>query len=36
MQEVRSDGFDRLDQHEAASAEPSIGPLPLVETELPK
>ena len=36
MQEVRSDGFDRLDPHEAARAEPSIGPLPLVEPELPK
>jgi hypothetical protein len=36
MQEVRSDGFDRLDPHEAARAEPSIGPLPLVEPELPQ
>ncbi len=35
MQEVRSDGFDRLDPLEAARAEPSIGPLPLVEPELP-
>jgi hypothetical protein len=35
MQKVRSDGFDRLDPLETARAEPSIGPLPLVEPELP-
>jgi hypothetical protein len=36
MQEVRSDGFDRLDPLEAARPEPSIGPLPLLEPELPQ
>ena len=36
MQEVRADGFDRPDPLEAARAEPFIGPLPLVEPELPQ
>ena len=36
MQEVRADGFDRLDPLETAHAEPSLGPLPLVEPELPQ
>lgn len=35
MQEVRADGFDRPDPLEAARPEPAIGPLPLVEPELP-
>jgi hypothetical protein len=35
MQKVRADGFDRLDQLEAARAEPTIGPLPLPEPEFP-
>ena len=35
MQKVRADGFDRLDPLEAARAEPTVGPLPLPEPELP-
>jgi hypothetical protein len=35
MQKVRSDGFDRLDPPEVARAEPTIGPLPLLQPELP-
>ena len=35
MQKVRSDGFDRLDPHEAVRAEPIIGPLPLLQPEFP-
>ena len=35
MQEVRSDGHDRLDPHEAVRAEPTIGPLPLLQPEFP-
>jgi hypothetical protein len=35
MQEVRSDGFDRLDPPEAARAEPTLGPLPLLQPESP-
>ena len=35
MQKVRADGFDRLDPLEAARAEPTVGPLPLLEPELP-
>jgi hypothetical protein len=36
MQEVRADGFDRLDPLGAASADPTIGPLPVLEPELPQ
>jgi hypothetical protein len=36
MQEVRADGFDRLDPLGAASADPTIAPLPLLEPELPQ
>ena len=35
MQKIRADGFDRLDPLEAARAEPTIGPLPPLEPELP-
>jgi hypothetical protein len=35
MQKVRSDGFDRLDPPEAARAEPTLGPLPLLQPESP-
>jgi hypothetical protein len=35
MQEVRADEFDRLDPPEAARAEPTLGPLPLLQPELP-
>jgi len=35
MQKVRADGFDRLDPLEAARAEPTLGPLPLLEPESP-
>ena len=35
MHEVRADGFDRPDTLEAARAEPTIDPLPLLEPELP-
>ena len=35
MQEVRADGFDRMDPLESGRAEPMIGPLPLLEPELP-
>ena len=35
MQEVRADGFDRMDPLGAASADPTIAPLPLLEPELP-
>ena len=35
MQKVRADGFDRLDPLEAARAEPTVGPLPVAEPELP-
>jgi hypothetical protein len=35
MQEVRADGFDRLDPLGAARADPTIAPLPLLEPELP-
>ncbi len=36
MQEVRADGFDRLDPLGAARVDPTIGPLPLLEPELPQ
>jgi hypothetical protein len=36
MQEVRADGFDRLDPLGAARADHTIGPLPLLEPELPQ
>jgi hypothetical protein len=36
MREVRVDGFDRLDPLEAARAEPTLGPLPLLEPEFPQ
>jgi hypothetical protein len=36
MQEVRADGFDRLDPRGAARADHTIGPLPLLEPELPQ
>jgi len=35
MQEVRVDGFDRLDPLETAHAEPTLGPLPLPQPEFP-
>jgi hypothetical protein len=35
MQKVRSDGFDRVDPPEAARAEPTLGPLPLLQPESP-
>ena len=35
MQEVRADGFDRLDPLGAARADHTIGPLPLLEPEVP-
>ncbi|HKI28776.1 MAG TPA: hypothetical protein VKB32_05050 [Actinomycetota bacterium] len=35
MQEVRADGFDRLDPLETAHAEPTLGPLPLSQPESP-
>jgi hypothetical protein len=35
MQEVRADGFDRLDPLETAHAEPTLGPLPLPQPESP-
>jgi len=35
MQEVRADEFDRLDPPEAARAEPTLGPLPLLQPESP-
>jgi hypothetical protein len=35
MQKVRADEFDRLDPPEAARAEPTLGPLPLLEPEFP-
>lgn len=36
MQELRADGFDRLDPLGPARAEPTVGPLPLLEPELPQ
>jgi hypothetical protein len=36
MQEVRAEGFDRLDPLGPARADPTIGPLPLLEPELPQ
>lgn len=36
MQEVRAEGFDRLDPLGAARADPTTGPLPLLEPELPQ
>jgi hypothetical protein len=36
MQEVRAEGFDRLDPLGAARADPTIGPLPVLEPELPQ
>jgi hypothetical protein len=35
MQKVRADEFDRLDPPEAARAEPTLGPLPLLQPESP-
>ena len=35
MQKVRADEFDRLDPPEAACAEPTLGPLPLLQPESP-
>jgi hypothetical protein len=35
MQKVRADEFERLDPPEAARAEPTLGPLPLLQPESP-
>ena len=35
MQKVRANEFDRLDPPEAARAEPTLGPLPLLQPESP-